>query len=266
MLTNFHSHTTFCDGKNTAEEMVLAAIEKGFDVFGFSGHGYTEFHQAYCMQDTEGYRAEILRLKEKYKKDIQIYLGTEEDIYQPANRADYDYIISSSHYAKRNGCYAPIDSSPETLKSAIELFDGDLHALAESYYSNFVEYIKARRPDIIGHFDLLTKFDEKRGPYFLGDPVYQGIAEKYLREALSADCIFEVNTGAISRQWRTAPYPHESLLRIILKEGGRLTVTADTHNRDTIDCHFAESKKMLRDIGFRHLYTLYNNEWIKYEI
>ena len=35
---NFHTHSTFCDGKNTAEEMVIAAIEKGFDVLGFSGH------------------------------------------------------------------------------------------------------------------------------------------------------------------------------------------------------------------------------------
>ena len=32
---DFHVHTTFCDGKNTAEEMVLAAIEAGFSVMGF---------------------------------------------------------------------------------------------------------------------------------------------------------------------------------------------------------------------------------------
>ena len=28
MLSNYHTHTTFCDGKNTAEEVVLSAIEK----------------------------------------------------------------------------------------------------------------------------------------------------------------------------------------------------------------------------------------------
>ena len=28
MLSNLHTHTTFCDGKNTAEEMVVAALEK----------------------------------------------------------------------------------------------------------------------------------------------------------------------------------------------------------------------------------------------
>ena len=27
---NFHTHTTYCDGKETAEQMVQAAIAKGF--------------------------------------------------------------------------------------------------------------------------------------------------------------------------------------------------------------------------------------------
>lgn len=41
MLANFHTHSTFCDGKNTPEEIVLAALEKGFVSIGFSSHGYT---------------------------------------------------------------------------------------------------------------------------------------------------------------------------------------------------------------------------------
>ena len=31
MLSNYHTHTTFCDGKNSHEEIVLFAIEKGFN-------------------------------------------------------------------------------------------------------------------------------------------------------------------------------------------------------------------------------------------
>ena len=63
MLTNFHTHTTFCDGQNTPEEMVLAAIEKGFSALGFSGHGYTTFDTSYCITDTDGYCREIKRLQ-----------------------------------------------------------------------------------------------------------------------------------------------------------------------------------------------------------
>ena len=60
-----------------------------------------------------GYQAEVKRLKEKYKGEIEIYLGIEEDAYAYANRADYDYIIGSSHYYCVNGEYYPIDSNPE---------------------------------------------------------------------------------------------------------------------------------------------------------
>ena len=38
MLYNYHTHTTFCDGKNTPQEIVEGAIQKRFDAIGFSGH------------------------------------------------------------------------------------------------------------------------------------------------------------------------------------------------------------------------------------
>lgn len=265
MLTNLHTHTTFCDGKSTAEETVLSAIEKGFSSLGFSGHGYTDFDLSYCMKDISGYRAEIIRLREKYKDEIEIYLGIEEDIGCWQKREDFDYIIGSSHYVERGGVYSHLDSSPEWLEKTVAMFDGDAMAMAmaESYYSTLVTYIKRRKPDIIGHFDLLTKFEEKATHYFLSNAEYHKMSEKYLREALRADCIFEVNTGAIGRGWRTAPYPHENLLRIIKAEGGRITLTSDCHHADNLDCFFAESRKMLRDIGFEYICTLSKGEWMK---
>ncbi len=35
---NLHTHSKFSDGRNTAEEHILAAIAKGFTVLGFSEH------------------------------------------------------------------------------------------------------------------------------------------------------------------------------------------------------------------------------------
>jgi histidinol-phosphatase (PHP family) len=110
---------------------------------------------------------------------------------------------------------------------------------------------------------LLTKFEEKATNRFLTNPEYHKISEKYIREALRADCMFEVNTGAIGRGWRTAPYPHENLLRIIKAEGGKITLTSDCHRAEHLDCFFTESRKMLSDIGFEYIYTLSHGEWIK---
>ena len=35
MKQNLHTHSIFCDGKDTIEEMTLEAISKGFDILGF---------------------------------------------------------------------------------------------------------------------------------------------------------------------------------------------------------------------------------------
>ena len=35
---DFHTHSTYSDGDNTLEEMVQAALAKGFSAYGFSDH------------------------------------------------------------------------------------------------------------------------------------------------------------------------------------------------------------------------------------
>ena len=256
MLANYHTHTTFCDGKNTPEEIVLYAIEKGIGSLGFSGHGNTPFDQRYCMKDTVGYIKEISRLKEKYGEKIQIYCGVEEDAFSYVKRSDFDYIIGSCHYLKVGEKYYPVDSSHDYLKRAVEAFDYDTVKLAESYYSAFVSYIAERKPDVVGHFDLITKFDEIGEPLFLSSPEYKAIAEKYMQTASDNDVIFEVNTGAIARGLRTAPYPAENLLYILKKKDCKLILSSDSHEVATFDFYFAETEKLLRGIGFEYVYEI----------
>ena len=76
-MKNFHTHTTYCDGKNTAEEMILAAINQGFTVLGFSGDSHTSIAPSYCMttDETRRYINELKALREKYADKIRIYIG-----------------------------------------------------------------------------------------------------------------------------------------------------------------------------------------------
>lgn len=261
MLTNYHTHTTFCDGKSTVEEVVLTALEKGFDAIGFSGHGYTAFDYSYCMRDTEGYLSEIRRVKEKYGKEIEIYAGVEEDAAYPLDRSKYDFILGSSHYFHIGGIYYPVDSSYECMQGALSVYKGDFLRLAEDYYSAFCTYINTYRPNIIGHFDLLTKFDEQH-PLFLQNETYRALAVKCALEAAKSGAIFEVNTGAISRGYRTTPYPHTDILYALKKEGARLMICADSHHKDTIDFAFEDAKALLREIGFVSTVHLYHGAFV----
>lgn len=266
MLTNLHTHTTFCDGENTPEEIVLYAIDNGFSSIGFSGHGYTPFDLRYCMKDTDGYLKAIYELKEKYRSKIQIYCGVEEDAFSPLDRENFDYIIGSSHYFNVDGKYYPIDSGCDYFKECLNAFDYDIIKLAESYYTGFCSYISERKPDIVGHFDLITKFDEIDGGRFLNNSQYNKIAEKYMVEAAKNDVIFEVNTGAISRGLRKTPYPYENLLYVLKEKGGKVTLSSDSHSLNTLDAYFTDAKERLRDMGFECIYVLYDGEFKKQRI
>lgn len=265
-MYSFHIHSTFCDGKNTPEEIVLAALERGFSSIGFSGHGYTGFDVRYCMQDTAGYVSEIRRLKEKYKSKIQVYLGIEEDMFAQADRSQFDYIIGSSHYFYKDNQYFPIDSDYGYFQQCLELFQYDTEALAENYFRAFCNYISTRKPDIIGHFDLITKFEEAHPSLFLQNPQYNKIAEMYIKNAAENNCIFEINTGAMSRGLRTTPYPSENLLRVLKGMDVRIILSSDSHDVETLDFGFDEAKRYLRDIGFCYAWALVDSEFKKYSL
>lgn len=261
--TNLHTHTCYCDGKSTPEEIVLSAIKSGFDSIGFSGHGYTDFDPSYCMKDTDGYIREIRALREKYRNDIRIYLGVEEESFCLTGREKFDYIIGSCHYVLKDGKYYAVDSSPEHFEKCLSAFGGDALGLAKSYYEAFCEYIVRRKPDIIGHFDLITKFDEAEPMRFLNNAEYIKLASGYIKKAAQAGMPFEVNTGAISRGYRKRPYPQEELLHTLLELDGKIILSSDSHSADTLDFAFDETKKYLYDIGFRYTYVLHDDGFRK---
>ena len=66
ILEDLHVHTVYCDGKDTPEDIVKTAIEKGMNRIGFSGHSYTFFDNEYCMtkEGSKKYIEEINRLKQ----------------------------------------------------------------------------------------------------------------------------------------------------------------------------------------------------------
>lgn len=266
MLTNLHTHTSFCDGKNTPEEIVLRAIFDGFSAIGFSGHCTTTFDLSYCMTDTDGYVCEINRLKGKYGDKIQIYLGIEQDANAPVCRNAYDYVIGSSHYIFKDGKYYSVDSGKDYIQRCIDAFGGDVVALADSYFSSFCDYIEKYKPDIIGHFDLITKFDEQTGMRFLENKQYLDLSEKYISRAAKANIIFEVNTGAIARGIRTTPYPYENLLYTLKKLGAGVTLSSDSHSVDTLSFGFLDVANMLKDIGFTCVYKYYDAGFVKSEL
>lgn len=231
-LIDLHVHTDFCDGKATAEEMVLAAIEKGMTAIGFSGHSHTAFDEGWCMsaEGTEQYKKEIARLKEKYAGKIDILCGVEQDLFSEASVAGYDYVIGSVHYLLPQGDTFTVDYSKERLLSiADEYFNGDLYAVAEKYYENVSLLWEKTHCDIVGHFDLITKFNEGGCLFDENHPRYVAAWKKAAERLLQNPVLFELNTGAVFRGYRTVPYPAEPIRRYLQNRGARLILSGDSH-------------------------------------
>lgn len=253
IFRDLHTHTTFCDGANTAEEMVLAAIEKGMKTIGFSGHAYTEFVDDCCMsiEGTEQYCLEIARLKEKYNGKIEILCGIEQDYYSTFPAEGYDYVIGSVHYIEKNGKYYSVDHSEEYYLNTIKEFGGDFIAFSEIYFDTVAKVYEKTGCDIIGHFDLTAKFNGDGNKYFdETDPRYVKAAEKAIKHLLKSGKPFEINTGAIHRGYRSYPYPAPHFLKFIYENGGKVILSSDSHSANTLLYEFEKWAPFAKEIGF----------------
>ena len=248
---NYHTHTTWCDGHDTPEAVVLAAIDKGFDTIGFSSHAMLPenvLDWVLTPDKAVRYAKEIRGLAEKYSGRIGVLCGVEAD-YIPGganpDRKTYaaispDYIIGSVHFvAASDGALVCVDNTPQELMDGIAAhFGGSVEAYIRAYFAQVREMVSRFDFDVVGHLDLVRKFNV-RNPYF--DESAQWYAEELeaTADAVTASGkIAEVNTGAISRGWLDDAYPSSEFRSLLRARGVKFILSADAHSADAIDCAF----------------------------
>ncbi|MBR0045031.1 MAG: histidinol-phosphatase [Synergistaceae bacterium] len=255
ILSDYHVHTKFCDGKSTSEEIVQAALKLNMTDLGFSGHAHVKFDEESTMSldGTENYKREINNLKLKYADRLRILLGVEQDYYSDLPLDDYDYVIASVHTLfidEQN--FFHVDYSPEMLCDAAQkYFAGDFYKLAELYYkyeSDLLNKIKHEKI-IIGHFDLITKYNENFKLFNENDARYLDAAFNAVDELVKFNFPFEINTGAIARGYRTSPYPNLKILKRIKEKGGRVILSSDSHHASTLCLKFNECEALAESLG-----------------
>jgi histidinol-phosphatase (PHP family) len=270
MKTNYHTHSIWCDGQNTPEEMIQSAIGRGFGVLGFSSHSTYPEDDACTVPKAKlpGYFDEVRALAAKYAGRIRVLCGVEAD-YIPGvtdpDRRRYaqfapDYIIGSVHYVvAKDGARVPVDHLPELVRSGIDgHFGGSVEKYLRASFAQQREMVRNFDFDIVGHIDLCRKFNGKH-PYF---DETAGWYREELR--LTADAVaesgklVELNTGAISRGWMDDVYPSAEFRDLLRERGVRFVLDSDSHAADTLDCafdRFAAAENFVRpfprDLAFR---------------
>ena len=266
--SNVHTHTTFADGRDTPEEMVRAALALGFHTLGFSEHGHADYDDcSMSLAQEPEYRAEVRRLREKYAGQIDLLLGYEHDWLSPANVEEYDYTIESVHFVPAKGELFCVDNTRHILTDAAQrLYGGDMYALCRDYFRTVCQSIEGTGAAILGHIELVKKFNEARDLFDDADPRYLGPALECAGLAARSGRLVEINTGAIARGYRKAPYPGAAMLKRIRECGGRVILTSDCHNSDYLDCGFAQAAELARACGFKTAWEYRGAEAVEYPL
>lgn len=272
-LSNAHTHTTFCDGKSTHQEMLEAAKQLGFVSLGFSGHGDQGFDHAYSMgQGRQKEYHKALRLMQAQQKEEgegpRLWVGLEQDGATPEalkelNKELFDYIIGSTHYLcpDYEGASVAVDGDPVLLTKYVErTFDGDWMEMVKTYYDDHVHMLLHDRPQIIGHFDLVRKNGGPGGLFDVDTPVYSRMALDALEKARASEAVLEVNTGAMARGYADTPYPSKALLGCWGELGGQITLTSDCHDARFLDHGYDRALELIKACGFTEIQRLGQGE------
>ncbi len=234
----YHVHTAFCDGDNTVEEVAAAALEQGIKILGFSGHSFIPKVGEYGMkpQEEQAYIAAVLAEKARYQGQMDILCGMELDTYSQKPAYAYDYLIGSVHYTMTADGLKDVDFTADFQQDIVErYYDGDFYKYAKAYFDEVAQTRERTDCTFIGHFDLVSKYNE-------GNCLFDENDARYLNAGFAAihtlcekpDAVFEINTGALPRGARSTPYPAHPFLKEIKKAGGRIIFSSDSHNVNTL--------------------------------
>jgi histidinol-phosphatase (PHP family) len=265
MFVDYHVHTDYSDDSDyPMEDVVKDAIRLGMDEICFTDHvdygakvdwdsgeeiPYCNGH-AMVNVDYPTYVEEIRSLGERYGRRLAIKMGLEfgmqkhtipqfEALYR---RYPFDFIILSVHQIEDKGFWSQEFQQGRTQKEYNERYYEELLYLVR-HYQNY---------SVLGHLDLVLRYD-KQGIY----PFHyvKHYVEEILAEVIKNGKGVEINTSS-HRYGVADSTPSKKILTMYHEMGGEiLTLGSDSHAPAHLGTYMEESKKLLKEIGFRSFCT-----------
>ena len=270
-LTNYHSHSLYCDGHASLEEFIQKAIELGFTSYGVSSHAPLPFSTSWNMDSTKlaGYIQECKFIQDKYAHEIEFYLGLEidylDEAYHPAidffTSLELDYSIGSVHLLKiDSGHYVDIDTGAELFReNVMKYFHRDYEEVVIRYFDAMKQLILKGGFDFLGHCDKISKNASVCAKGICESSFYTTIVKDYFEFIAQHQCMVEVNTKAYDQTGMFFPnIEHFAYLREL---DIPVVVNSDSHRLEKINSGRKEALKALVDAKFDHVMELKQKEW-----
>ncbi|KAK4989396.1 hypothetical protein LTR50_003272 [Elasticomyces elasticus] len=275
MPFSHHSHSgQFCGhAKNTLEEMVQAAIDKGMTTFALTEHMPRDVEDLYPEEDTtaeglvrlyDDFHAEATRLRQKYASQIRILIGFETEWIRPSSlplintllgKHDVDLFIGSVHHVHA----IPIDFDHDMYYKARQKAGGSDERIFEQYFDSQYAMLQALKPPVVGHFDLIRLKSDNPDRGFEQWPMVWSKILRNLELIASYGGILELNSSAL-RKGMSEPYPQISICKTFLHMGGRFTLSDDSHGVEQVGLNYHRVLEAVRRAGISEIYVLTHEE------
>ena len=244
-LTNYHSHSLYCDGRANMEDFIRFALSEGFTSYGFSSHAPLPFSTAWTMEwdSMDDYLAEFHRLKAKYAGQIELYIGLEIDYLNEESNPSVtrfrelplDYRIGSVHLLYDDkGEIVDVDVTADKFRRLVDKhFNGDLVRVVHLYYDRLMRMVELGGFDIVGHADKMHYNASAYHPGLLDEPWYDALIQEYFDAIARKGYIVEINTKSYLELGTF--YPNERYFPVLLEKGIRVQVNSDYHYPERIN-------------------------------
>jgi histidinol-phosphatase (PHP family) len=270
--TNYHSHSSYSDGKGEPELYALSAIKHQMYSYGFSCHSPVPFSSGWNMkfENLVAYINEINRLKEKYSKELKIYLGLEIDYVEGIIGISHyknfglDYSIGGVHFLgfMDDGSPWDFDRGKSWFEKGLnELFGGDIKKLVSHYYQQVINMLLTQKTDVLAHIDLIKKYNEGN-IFFDEDEIwYKKLLTETLEIVKKTDTIIEVNTRGVLKKLNSEFYPSNAIIKQCQELKIPVCLSSDAHNSDDVMAFLPEARELLQSTGYQDLFIFDEQGW-----
>ncbi|KAH3915600.1 histidinol-phosphatase [Parastagonospora nodorum] len=273
MPYSHHSHSgQFCGhAKDTLEEVVQAAIAKGFHSFALTEHiprPYEDFYPEEINSHTEeslvklfdDFYAEAQRLRVVYAGKIQILIGFESEYIRPStlqivqgllDKYTFDFFMGSLHHTHT----IPIDFDRAMYEQARAKAGGTDEKLFEDYFDSQYEMLRALQPPVIGHFDLIRLLSDHRDADFKNMNRVWDKVRRNLDFVASYGGRLELNSSGL-RKGLAEPYPCLPICQMFLQMGGSFVMSDDSHGIEQIGTNYSRLLAFIQKAGIKEIHYI----------
>lgn len=255
----------FCRHAHDPLDRIVAAYQRsGFSIVGITEHipplnnamrypdeAAAGMDAADMLDRFERYFETARRLKREYSGEMKILVGFETEWYPGARefiqdliaKHSPDYLIGSVHHIGET-CF-DFDEDSYTRATALS---GGLDQLYEKYFDLQLEMINCLCPAVVGHFDLIRRFDRDYQTR-MNKPHIQRRIERNLELVADKELLLDLNTRAYMNGF-DEPYP----CRAIIEQARRMEISMvpgdDSHDVAGVGFGIEQAIHMLGNAGF----------------